>query len=78
MPQTTVGINTWVACRNAEVFAPDPDAFRPERWLEANSKELEHMDRYYIPVRQPLQSISEIYNAGRSHEAFYLPKSSLA
>lgn len=30
----TVGINSWVAHRNREVFGNDANLFRPERWLE--------------------------------------------
>ncbi|KIW97391.1 uncharacterized protein Z519_02783 [Cladophialophora bantiana CBS 173.52] len=41
-----VGINNWVAHCNKDVFGPDPDAFRPERWLEGDTTA---MSRYYIP-----------------------------
>ncbi|KAJ4152431.1 hypothetical protein NW754_004226 [Fusarium falciforme] len=33
-PGTIVGINSWVAHANPDVFGPDVDIFRPERWLE--------------------------------------------
>lgn len=49
--QTTVGINTWTACHNEQVFAPDPDTFRPERWIDLDEEKIAQMDRYYIPVR---------------------------
>lgn len=45
--QTTVGINAWVAHYNPSVF-PEPEVFRPERWLDAGSKDLQ--EQYYIPV----------------------------
>lgn len=48
--QTTVGVNSWVAHRNTAVFAPDPDVYRPERWLESSAEKRAAMDRYYIPV----------------------------
>ncbi|KIW27474.1 uncharacterized protein PV07_07208 [Cladophialophora immunda] len=41
-----VGINNWVAHHNKDVFGPDPDVFRPERWLEGDTTA---MNRYYIP-----------------------------
>ncbi|KAK1764513.1 cytochrome P450 [Phialemonium atrogriseum] len=32
---TTVGINSWVAHRNEDVFGPDVESFIPERWLRS-------------------------------------------
>lgn len=32
--KATVGINSWVAHRNASVYGSDADYWRPERWLE--------------------------------------------
>jgi cytochrome P450 len=46
---TTVGLNAWVAHHNDTVFA-EPDAFRPERWLDASPEQLKEMDSYYLPV----------------------------
>ena len=40
---TIVGINPWVTNHNAEVF-PDPEDFKPERWLEASEQQLKTMD----------------------------------
>lgn len=40
---TIVGINPWVTCRNEDVF-PDPEAFKPERWLESSEAQLREME----------------------------------
>ncbi|EXK43526.1 hypothetical protein FOMG_02471 [Fusarium oxysporum f. sp. melonis 26406] len=42
-----VGINAWVAHRNADVFGHDADEFRPERWL-VNGADTQRMDRYWL------------------------------
>jgi len=50
---TIVGVNTWVAHANEDVFGSDAEAFRPERWIEAGKKGgdmLKRMDAYYFPV----------------------------
>ncbi|KIX01188.1 uncharacterized protein Z518_08913 [Rhinocladiella mackenziei CBS 650.93] len=47
-PGTTVGVNIWVAHRSS-AFDPDPDIFRPERWLEADKKQLAKMNASYMP-----------------------------
>lgn len=38
---TTVGINPWVAHRNQRHFGKDADIWRPERWMENGSGDLE-------------------------------------
>lgn len=38
---TRVGINPYVVNRNAGIFDPDPDSFRPERWLQAKDETAE-------------------------------------
>ena len=48
---TVVGINTWVAHYNEDIF-PDARAFRPERWIEAEAypEKLKVMNDMYMPV----------------------------
>lgn len=50
-----MGINTWVAHRDPQVFGPDPNVFRPERWdPETNDQEkLKQMEAYYSKVIPP-------------------------
>ena len=40
---TIVGVNAWVLQRNIDVFGPDANVFRPERWLEASNSKLAEM-----------------------------------
>ena len=44
---TIIGMNPWVAARDPEIY-PDPDAFRPERWIEASDEELKAMERNFL------------------------------
>lgn len=48
---TVVGINSWVAHYDEQVF-PDPKLFRPERWLETETEpeKLKEMNQMYMPV----------------------------
>ncbi|KAI4190566.1 MAG: hypothetical protein L6R41_000718 [Letrouitia leprolyta] len=41
---TIVGCNAWVIHRRPEVFGVDVDAFRPERWVEANKEKRKEME----------------------------------
>ncbi|TGJ84436.1 hypothetical protein E0Z10_g4321 [Xylaria hypoxylon] len=41
---TIVGMNAWVIHRDPEVFGPDADAWRPERWLEGDETYIKKMD----------------------------------
>ncbi|KAJ4193595.1 hypothetical protein NW755_003589 [Fusarium falciforme] len=44
-----VGVNSWVAHRNPDVFGPDTDEFRPERWLTTDKEKLKMMDASWMP-----------------------------
>ncbi|KAI1085995.1 cytochrome P450 [Rostrohypoxylon terebratum] len=41
---TIVGMNAWVVHRDPEVFGPDADDWRPERWLEGDEARIKRMD----------------------------------
>jgi cytochrome P450 len=36
---TIVAINPWVVARDESVVGPDPDCFKPERWLTASPQD---------------------------------------
>jgi len=44
---TIVGINAWVLQHDPAVFT-DPEAFRPERWLESSEEQLRRMDQSFF------------------------------
>lgn len=50
---TIVGVNAWVIHRNTEIFGPDVDAFKPERWLEVEKEKNLEMKRYIFSVGSP-------------------------
>ncbi|KAI1080452.1 cytochrome P450 [Whalleya microplaca] len=41
---TIVGMNAWVVHRDPDMFGPDADAWRPERWLEGDEAHIKKMD----------------------------------
>ncbi|KAB2575281.1 Pisatin demethylase [Lasiodiplodia theobromae] len=45
---TVVGVNTWVAHYNKQVFGQDAHEFRPERWLVSKEAQ-QSLDRYWLP-----------------------------
>ncbi|KAH7321513.1 cytochrome P450 family protein [Rhexocercosporidium sp. MPI-PUGE-AT-0058] len=44
---SVVGINSWVAHANTDVFGQDAHVFRPERWLESKEKSM-LLDKYFF------------------------------
>ncbi|KAF7549516.1 hypothetical protein G7Z17_g6338 [Cylindrodendrum hubeiense] len=44
-----VGINSWVAHYNHDVYGKDVDEFRPDRWIDNNKETLNRMERYFMP-----------------------------
>ena len=42
---TVVGVSSWTAHRNKEVFGEDAKIFRPERWLEASEEQVRLMEK---------------------------------
>ncbi|KAK1511445.1 hypothetical protein CABS01_07403 [Colletotrichum abscissum] len=50
-PGTLIGVNPWVAHRNAKVFGTDAADFIPERWdpQHASTETLAAMEQYYLP-----------------------------
>lgn len=42
-----VGVNMRSLLRNKTAFAPDPDVFRPERWLDCDTETMQRMERVH-------------------------------
>jgi len=43
----------------SSVFGPDPEAFRPERWLDSDKDKLDMMNRHWMPVSSALPDYSD-------------------
>lgn len=42
-----IGFNPWIMQRDPDIF-PDPEAFKPERWIDADADNLARMNRAWI------------------------------
>lgn len=47
---TIVGMNPWVSARDEATYGEDAYEFRPERWLEADERQLKVMERNFLAV----------------------------
>ena len=63
--QTIIGVNPWALHRNRDVFGPDAEDFRPERWLEDNQGDLRSA---LPPLRKSVESTDPF--PGRNFFAF--------
>lgn len=50
---TNVSVNAAVIHVDKNVFGPDADQFRPERWIDASPDQLKLMDRSFLAVSFP-------------------------
>ncbi|ELR08254.1 hypothetical protein GMDG_03055 [Pseudogymnoascus destructans 20631-21] len=49
---TVVGISGWATQRDKQVFGDDAESYRPERWLDADEKQVRVMDRSTLAFGQ--------------------------
>lgn len=42
---TKIGLSHWAVHRSITLFGPDPNVFRPERWLDVPEAQLQRMER---------------------------------
>lgn len=54
---TIVSFHPWVVHRDKEIFGPDADRFRPERWLEADPEQIRMMERCNFGVSNDLLAL---------------------
>ncbi|KAI3575820.1 cytochrome P450 oxidoreductase [Fusarium oxysporum f. sp. albedinis] len=46
---TAVGVNPWVTHIDPNVYGPDAQVFRPERWIDSDPEQLKRMERSWMP-----------------------------
>ncbi|WPA95603.1 uncharacterized protein RHO25_000205 [Cercospora beticola] len=46
---TELGINTWVAHYDEDIWGPDAAQFKPERWIDSSAEKLKVMDSMFMP-----------------------------
>lgn len=49
--QAIVGINQWVLHHDPLVYGPDPDVFRPERWIGSSANQPKNMEYCFMTFR---------------------------
>ena len=52
---TNVSVNAAVIHMDKNIFGPDADQFRPERWIDASPDQLKLMDRSFLAVSLPFE-----------------------
>lgn len=53
-PGTIVGMNAWLTQRDASIFGPEADSFRPERWAQAEGESQECWDARLLRMRKAM------------------------
>ena len=56
---TEIALNGWVLHRDKEIFGQDADRYRPERWLQANAKDM-HRHMYQVSKHWLSSTIAEL------------------
>ncbi|KAK4496971.1 hypothetical protein PRZ48_011420 [Zasmidium cellare] len=44
-----IGLNSWVAHYDEDIWGPDAAQFKPERWIESDADKLKMMDSHFMP-----------------------------
>jgi cytochrome P450 len=48
---TIIGVNCWVVNRDKGIFGEDAHSFRPERWIDGNTRDVARMRTNMFTVR---------------------------
>ena len=72
LSQTIVGMSHLIIHTNPDIF-PEPERFKPERWLESDSEKSESLDAYLVAFSRGPRSclgIKYVFRAGLPHDPF--------